>query len=275
MLYVWAGARSHFGPCAGPRASGFIFRDRVTLAMSASSPPEPRGSGSRFTQWALGWAKSIAVALVVWFFLSTFLIQAFHVPSSSMERTVLVGDFLFVNKLLYGAEIPLTSRHLPAIREPKHDEMVVIHSPIENLLLLKRLVGLPGDTLAMKQGRLLRDGAPLAEPWVQLAEQPPSIDEATALQMRSWQLRYYVGQDTVHYHPDLRNWGPLVVPPDSVMTLGDNRDESFDCRYYGFIPRKNLRGKPLFIYFSYDPSSWRPLPFLTAIRWGRLLSSPR
>lgn len=242
--------------------------------MSAVTPPASPGIGARFTRWAWGWTKSVVVALVVWFLLSTFVIQAFHVSSGSMERTVLVGDFLFVNKMLYGAEIPLSHRRLPPVREPRHDELVVIRSPIEDLVLLKRLVGLPGDTLAMEQGHLIRNGVRVGEPWVRLALQPPIIDEPTAIGMRAWQLPHYVGGRSSDYDPDLRQWGPLVVPPGFVMTLGDNRDESFDCRHYGFIPRENLRGKPLFVYFSYDPASWRPVPFLTAIRWRRLLSFP-
>lgn len=238
-------------------------------------PPAPAARPlGRFAGWLWEWSKSIVVALVVWFLLSTFVVQAFHVPSSSMERTVLVGDFLFVNKMLYGAEVPLTSLHLPAIREPWHDEIVAIKSPIEDLVLLKRLIGLPGDTLAMVAGRLVRNGVALAEPYVTLQPTPPPTDPATVERMRAWQLRYLVGVPPARYRPDLRNWGPIVVPAGALMTLGDNRDDSFDCRYYGFIPRQNLRGAPVFTYFSYDPSSWRPLPFLTAVRWRRLLRVP-
>lgn len=228
----------------------------------------------RVTRWAWGWAKSIALALVIWFLLSTFVVKAFRIPSNSMEKTVLVGDFLFVNRMLYGAEVPLTGRHLPAIREPRHDEIVVIKSPIEDLLLIKRLVGLPGDTLTMSQGRLIRNGVPVSEPYVTLAVTPPVLDQQAAQQMRAWQLRHYVGDSAAAYQPDLRNWGPLVVAPDSVMTMGDNRDESFDARHYGFIPKRNLTGAPLFVYYSYDPGSYRPLPFLTAIRWSRLFRNP-
>jgi signal peptidase I len=241
---------------------------------NASSADEPRAL-LRWTRWLWEWTKSITVALLVWFLLSTFVIQAFHVPSSSMERTVLVGDFLFVNKLLYGAEVPLTHTHLPAIREPRHHEIVVVRSPIEDLILLKRLVGLPGDTLAMVDGHLIRNGASISEPYVTLAPMPQPTDSATAERMRAWQLPFLLSSATAPYHPDLRNWGPLAVPAGSLMAMGDNRDDSFDCRYYGFIPRQNLREGPLFIYFSYDPTSWRPLPFLTAIRWRRLLTTLR
>jgi signal peptidase I len=225
-------------------------------------------------RWLWGWTKSIVVALGVWFTLSTFVIQAFRIPSNSMERTVLIGDFLFVNKLLYGAEVPLTHIHLPAIREPRRDEIVIVKSPIEDLVLIKRLVGLPGDTMAMIAGRLIRNGKPVAEPYVTVAATAPITDAETAARMRAWQLRYFVGPAPERYHPDLRNWGPLVVPARALMTLGDNRDESFDCRYYGFVPRANLRGAPAFTYFSYDPNSWRPLPFITAIRWSRILRTP-
>jgi len=227
----------------------------------------------RLTRWLWEWVKSIAVALAVWFLLSTFLIKAFRITSGSMEQTVLVGDFLFVNKLLYGVEVPLVGARLPAVREPRDGEVVLVRSPIEDLLLLKRVVGLPGDTVAMKEGVLWRNGKPVVEPYVTLEPTAPAIDSATADQMRRWQTRFLVG-NAEGYSPDLRNWGPLVVPGDSLMAMGDNRDESFDSRYYGFIPRVNLQGSPLFIYYSYDATSWRPLPFLTAIRWGRLFRRP-
>jgi len=229
------------------------------------------GAGAR---WLLEWTRSIVVALFVWFLLSTFLLQAFHITSGSMERTALVGDFLFVNKLLYGAEVPLVRTHLPSIREPGHDEVVVITSPIEDLVLLKRIVGLPGDTIAMSDGRLVRNGHVIREPYITLHTDAPRLDSATREQMRTWQSPHLVSPPASSYHPDSRTWGPLVVPSGSLFALGDNRDDSFDSRYYGFIPRENLRGAPLFIYYSYDPSSWHALPFLTAIRWNRLLTRP-
>lgn len=229
---------------------------------------------ARVSSWLWERTKSVAVALVVWFLLSTFVIKAFRIPSGSMERTVLVGDFLFVNRMLYGAEVPLAGKHLPAIREPRRDEVVVIKSPIEELILLKRVVGLPGDTVAMRGGQLWRNGRAVAEPYITLHPDAPAIDAATAERMRRWQLRFLISPSPDEYQPDFRNWGPLVIPADSLMALGDNRDESLDSRYYGFIPRGNLGGSPLFIYFSYDPSSWRPLPFISAVRWRRLFTAP-
>jgi len=229
---------------------------------------------ARTGRWLWEWTKSIAAALVVWFLVSTFLVQAFRIPSGSMERTVLIGDFLFVNKLLYGAEVPLTQKHLPAVREPRHDEVIVVRSPVEDLILIKRVVALSGDTIAMQDGVLFRNGLVVPEPYVTLHRVAPTIDTPTADRMRRWQLPFLAKSAAEPYRPDLRNWGPLVVPPDSLMALGDNRDESLDSRYYGFIPRRNFRGAPLFIYYSYDPSSWRPLSFVTAVRWRRLFSAP-
>lgn len=236
-----------------------------------TAPATPRKLGP----WLWGWVRSVAVTLVIWFFFSTFLVQAFHIPSGSMEKTLLIGDVLFVNKALYGAEVPLIHRRLPAFREPHAGEIVVARSPIEDLLLVKRLAGAPGDTIAMREGHLIRNGQAVDEPWLSLSNPAPEMTAGLSDRMRGWQTPYLVNTDPVSYHPDLRNWGPLVVPPGKLLLLGDNRDESFDGRYYGFVPRENLRGSPLFIYWSYQPDSWRPLPLLTTLRWRRLLMVPR
>src|SRR5580765_2469157 len=120
---------------------------------------EPTQHKRGFLHWLWDWAKSIAFALVVWLFLRTFLIEAFRIPSGSMENTLLVGDFLFVNKLLYGAEVPLTGKKLPAVREPRRNEILVFDSVEEpGLKVVKRLIGVPGDTLAMENGILIRNG---------------------------------------------------------------------------------------------------------------------
>ncbi len=239
------------------------------------STPAPTQASRRLGQWLWGWARTIAGTLLIWFLLTTFVLQAFHIPSESMERTLLVGDVLFVNKALYGAEVPLIHRRLPAFREPRADEIVIAQSPIEDLLLIKRLVAVPGDTVGMRDGHLIRNGRPVNEPFVTLENPAPAMPAGLSDRMREWQLPYFVGLDSAAYHPDLHNWGPIVVPPARLLLLGDNRDHSFDGRYYGFVPRANLRGAPLFIYWSYDPGSWRALPLLTTLRWRRLLSVPR
>ncbi|HEU5217569.1 MAG TPA: signal peptidase I [Gemmatimonadales bacterium] len=230
-----------------------------------------------FGKWLWDWAKSIAVALVVWFFLRTFLVEAFRIPSGSMENTLLVGDFLFVNKLLYGAEVPLIHKRLPAVREPRRGEILVFDSvEEEGLKVVKRLIGVPGDTLSMKDGHLIRNGQPVLEPWVIRTDPNSNADPVQREQMRRWQSLHLVrGVSVDGYHPDLNNWGPIVVPPDSFFMMGDNRDGSYDGRYWGFLPRANVRGRPLLVYYSFDGSTYKPLPFFTNIRWGRIFSVPQ
>jgi signal peptidase I len=229
-----------------------------------------------FGRWIWDWTKSIAVALVVWFFLRTFLVEAFRIPSGSMENTLLIGDFLFVNKLLYGAEVPLIKKRLPAIREPRRGDILVFDSVEEpGLKVVKRLIGMPGDTLAMENGQLYRDGKPVHEPWVIRTDPGANADALQREQMRRWQLRHLVaGVRRETYRPDLHNWGPIVVPPDSFFMLGDNRDGSYDGRYWGFLGRDRVRGRPLLVYYSFDGNTYKPLPFFTNIRWGRIFSTP-
>jgi signal peptidase I len=252
----------------------------MTGTPPAATPPPPAAPPApahrSFGTWLWEWTKSIAVALVVWFLLRTFLLEAFSIPSSSMERTLLVGDFLFVNKALYGAEVPVVHSRLPAIREPERGEIIVFDSvEEENLKVVKRLIGVPGDTIGMVDGRLQRNGVEVPEPYIIPADPTLGVDPLQRARMRAWQLRHVpAGVDTAAYHPDTRSWGPIVVPPDSYFVMGDNRGDSYDSRYWGFLPRLNVRGTPMFIYYSYDRSSWKPIPMLSAVRWGRIFSHP-
>jgi len=240
---------------------------------AAKAVPPAADSPKSVGRWAWEWLKSIAVALVIWMVLRTLLIEAFRIPSSSMERTLLVGDFLFVNKALYGAEVPLVHAHLPAFREPKRGDIVVFDSRTqEGVKVVKRLIGMPGDTLEMKRGRLYRNGVLQREPYVQRLD---SLSDTADAEMR-WQLQYLLPRvDKTHYQPSRDVWGPLVVPPDSFFVMGDNRDNSYDSRYWGFVPRNVIRGRPLFVYYSFESEPWRVAPFLTAIRWGRIGTMPR
>jgi signal peptidase I len=230
-----------------------------------------------FGRWLLDWVKSIAVALIVWFFLRTFLVEAFRIPSGSMENTLQIGDFLFVNKLLYGAEVPLIHKRLPAVREPRRGDILVFDSvEEEGLKVVKRLIGVPGDTLSMQKGQLYRDNKPVSEPWVIRTDPNSSADPMHREQMRRWQsLHLAPGVNPDDYHPDLNNWGPIVVPADSFFMMGDNRDGSYDGRYWGFLPRLNVRGRPLIVYYSFDGSTYKPLPFFTNIRWARIFTMPQ
>lgn len=223
----------------------------------------------------LEWVRAAAWALGIWLVLSTFLVQAYFIPSPSMEKTLLVGDVLFVNKFLFGAKIPFINAHLPAVREPKHGDIVVFISPTQDSTLVKRLIGLPGDTLEMHVGVLYRNGKAMEEPYVQGLVPENTLDPRSRADMRAMHLPHYIGADAAGYLPDVHDWGPLLVPPDSLWMMGDNRDHSLDSRFWGFVPRTNVRGTPIIIYYSWDHDSYRPLPFFTATRWGRILHIPR
>jgi len=223
--------------------------------------------------WAWEWTKAIVIALVLWFLLRTMLIQAFRIPSSSMENTLLVGDFLFVNKAVYGAEVPIIGSHLPAIRQPRRGDLIVFDSPeTPGLHVVKRVVGVPGDTLSMVENRLWRNGTLLDEPFVVFSDDYVDPEDP---RMRAWQLCCLLRQDPDSYRPTLKNWGPLVVSPDSVFVMGDNRDNSYDSRYWGFLGRDRVAGQPLFIYYSFDRALGGFLSPITAIRWTRIFSVPR
>lgn len=232
----------------------------------------PAGRGSRLREWG----RSLAFAFVGWLVLRTFVVQAFHVISESMEGTLLVGDVLFVARPLYGAEVPLLHTRLPAIREPRHGDIVVFKGveqpPLE---IVKRVIGLPGDTLAMRAGTVVRNGRALVEPYAVHGRPAEPDPPGVRMQMQGWQEPRLIGPRGAPYQPDRDNWGPVVVPPESLFVMGDNRDDSYDGRFWGFLPRANLRGSPVLIYYSFDPASWRVLPILTAVRWDRLFTVPK
>jgi signal peptidase I len=187
-----------------------------------------------------------------------------------MEGTLLVGDFLLVNKAVYGAEVPYTHTRLPAFNIPTRGDIIVFlppHDPHRNYV--KRIIGMAGDTLEMRDKIVYLNGEPQVEPY---ARHTDPLTDPPAEQM-IWQVQYLVHRPAhwTDYHPTRDNWGPLVVPKDGYWMMGDNRDQSLDSRFMGFIPREVVRGKPLFIYFSVDRDRDSPFPhFLTAARWGRI-----
>jgi signal peptidase I len=215
------------------------------------------------------WAKIFCIAVGMWFVLRTFVVEPFKIPSGSMERTLLVGDFLFVNKLVYGAEIPLAGHRLPGLRQPVRGDVIVFEWPKDRSKnFVKRLVGIAGDTLAMRDGILIRNGVALAEPYVSHSD--PEADPVW--EEFRWQSNFLVrtAGAAVAYHPSRNNWGPLVVPEGQYFVLGDNRDNSLDSRYWGFVPESLLRGRPEVVYFSFAPDSSQDFAWLTHVRWTRL-----
>jgi signal peptidase I len=222
--------------------------------------------------------KALLSALLFFIFLRTFIIEAYRIPSGSMIPTLLVGDWLFVNKLVYGPHIPFTNSHLPGFREPRRGDVVVFKSPDQsdqpydpNPTLVKRLVGEPGDTLFMRKGVLYLNGkvSKLNFPASDSDQIFDSID-----QLFDWQKRVGLKQSRfgpAPAQPTHDNWGPVVVPPGHYFMMGDSRYNSKDSRYWSFVPRENIRGQPMFVYYAYNADdSDKPLPFITDIRWKRI-----
>jgi signal peptidase I len=179
-------------------------------------------------------------ALVLTFVLRAFVIQAFRIPSESMLDTLLVGDFLFVNKFEYGPKIPFTQVRLPGLRPPKPGDVVVFQFPQDpSKDYIKRVVATGGQTVEIRDKRLTVDGRPVDEPYVRHGE-------------------------TVSRGVPRDEFGPLAVPPGRLFMMGDNRDDSYDSRYWGPLDFGLVKGHAMFIYWSWDGT--RPGP-----RFERLL----
>lgn len=186
-------------------------------------------------------------------------LHGFRMPSGSMKPSLLIGDYIYA-RLEKPPDIPTPAGAL-----------VVFESTEEpGLQVLKRVVGVPGDTISMIETELFRNGHKVPEPYAQHDNRQKRESPEYRGKMRAWQVKAAAGFDTATYNPDLSDWGPLVVPPDSLFVLGDNREASYDSRYYGWVPRDHLLGYPSIVYYSYDALSPRLLPALTAIRWERL-----
>lgn len=248
----------------GPSSAG----QSVPNALRPEVPRQPRRA--TLLRWFDSWMRSLGMALVLFLVIKTFLLEAFQIPSGSMERTLLAGDFLFVNKAVYGAQIPGTDARLPAFGEPQRGDVIVFEYPRDpDINFVKRLIGLPGDTVEMRAGELLVNGERQAEPYVQRLDPWHDGPDRQFL----WQWRYLVPQSRAaqrRYHPTRDTWGPLAVPAGKYFVLGDNRDYSLDSRYWGFVDKGAVKGRPLLVYFSYDRGTRDALPWLTDIRWRRL-----
>ena len=251
-------------------------------------PTHPRYSAA----WFADWTRSIAVAVAIFLVCRTFLVAGFVITSGSMENTLLVGDFLLVNRIPLGSPVPFTNLRVPGYREPAHGDIIVFradHSP--GLDIVKRVVGLPGDTLWMAEGVLHRNGAALDEPYIIPPVYPKPVpkedddaeDEDGGEEEKKrgdarmlWHTRYLVPDPSrTKYEPTGDDWGPIIVPRERFFMMGDHRDDSYDSRYWGFAERRKLRGTPLFIYYSYDKEAPKPFRFVTAMRPGRIGPGPR
>jgi signal peptidase I len=265
-----------------PAAKKHVPRPEPIRAERAAPTAASRPAKSE----TLEWIKSLGVALLLFLFIRTFLFQAYSIPSGSMENTLLVGDYLMANNTVFGAHVPFTDLRLPGIRDPRHGDIVVFDPDYNRPVIdvVKRVMGEPGDTLQMIAHQMYRNGKKLNEPYITLSDapdypiqyvgQPGSLGPEVQADRYGyhWHLAALpAGVNHATYRPTRDNWGPLVVPGGHYFLMGDNRDESLDSRFMGFIPRDVIRGKPLFVYFSYDPNAGAPFPSaITAARWSRI-----
>jgi signal peptidase I len=262
---VAAKRRSPAPSPSGARTGGAVAAAKGKTR-GTSSPSAMHGT------WEL--LKSLAGAVAIFLVFRTFLVEAYRIPSGSMIPTLLVGDWLFVNKLAYGPHIPFTDVNLPGYDEPERGEVIVFVSPFQadelrigndpTPTLVKRLVGVPGDTIHMRGGMLHVNG--VEQPQLPTAARNPVGDGSAVDPLFDWQKPFGLRASrfgAAPVQPTHDDWGPLVVPAERYFMLGDNRYGSKDSRYWGFVPRDNVRGRPLFIYFSID---WPQKD----IRWSRI-----
>ena len=223
--------------------------------------------GKKSENALLEWTKSLVVAFVLFIFIRSFLIHTFVIISGSMEETLLVGDLLLVNRAAVGSPVPGTPWRIPGYSKVKRGDVLVFDPPHEpDLKLVKRLMGLPGDTIEMRNKVFYVNGKPLEEPYTKHSD--PRDDPHPWM---SWQQEYLLPDHANgSYAPTRDNWGPLVIPEDRYFMLGDNRDTSLDSRYWGFLEGWRLEGRAVLVYFSYNKLSLRPFPWLKEIRWGRI-----
>jgi signal peptidase I len=179
--------------------------------------------------------ESIVIAVILALFVRTWVVQAFKIPTGSMENNLLIGDHLLVNKFIFGPTPLASGRAVLPVRAPRRGDVVVFKYPDEpDRDFIKRIIGLPGETVELRNKKVYINGKPLDEPYVHFLT-PPSSDyqEVTSFDVRE-------------------RYGPVSVPPDQYFVMGDNRDNSQDSRYWGFLPRGYIKGRAALIYWSYE-----------------------
>ena len=202
--------------------------------------------------------ESLVIAVVLALFVRTFVVQAFKIPTGSMEPNLLIGDHLLVNKFVFGPAAGQAERAILPMKEIARGDVVVFKYPEEpERDFIKRIIGLPGDQIELRRKRVYVNGERLEEPYVYYLEPPDESGHEEA-----------PGAG----HDPRVSYGPVTVPPGHYFAMGDNRDNSEDSRYWGFLPREYVKGRALVIYWSYDAAAG---DIVTSTRWDRLLHQVR
>jgi signal peptidase I len=245
---------------------------------SAPPPPDPaRPTPRTFRKSTVReYFESIVIAVILALFIRTFVVQAFKIPTGSMENNLLIGDHLLVNKFVFGPSATGLERAILPMGTIKRGDVIVFKYPEEpDRDYIKRVIGLPGETVEMRAKKIYINGTPLDEPYVHFLEPPSTetnVHEVTSIDVRE-------------------RYGPVTVPPNQYFVMGDNRDNSQDSRYWGFLRRDYVKGKALLIYWSYEAEradyetegagdTLRSLGsvfahFFTRTRWDRMLHQIR
>jgi signal peptidase I len=232
----------------GPAAAEPIAATaEIPVASYAPAPLHHRRVVTTLGTDVIGSLQSLMGTVVIAIFVITFIVQAFQIPSESMENTLLVGDYLLVNKLCYGG--PGFGDHVMPYQKIKRGDIIVFHYPVDpQQHFVKRVIGVPGDRLRMERKKVLINGRPLDEPYVHFLEPAnnlfrdnfPRVDIVAPGQVGDWWLEM----------KKLVVDGQLIIPEGHYFVMGDNRDDSEDSRYWGFVPQENIIGRPLVIYWS-------------------------
>lgn len=208
----------------------------------ADTPNEKAGQKSLVREYG----EAILIAILLALFIRAFVVQAFKIPSGSMKTTLLVGDHILVNKFIYGIKIPFLNKDLIHISDPKRLDIVVFQYPVDpSKDFIKRVIGLPGDTVQVKDKKVYVNNQELNEPYITHSDNkilPASVSPRD-------------------------NTGPIVVPPHSLFVMGDNRDESYDSRFWKFVDLSDLKGEAFIIYWSWNQDSE---DIESYVRWNRI-----
>jgi signal peptidase I len=195
-------------------------------------------SKSKFVEYA----EAIIIAILVAFFIRTFIVQAFKIPSGSMKPTLLIGDHILVNKFIYGVKIPFIRKNLISISEPKRGDVIVFIYPEDRSKdFIKRVIGVGGDTIEIRNKKIFLNGLPFQD------THGVYVDD-------------FIIPGTIQPRD---NFGPMTVPKGAVFAMGDNRDQSYDSRFWGVVDLKDVLGKAFIMYWSWNREDHN-------VRWSRL-----
>lgn len=215
------------------------------------------------------WKGVASLAAVLCLVIPAFAVRTSLVVSPSMESSLLVGDFVLVNRAVTGATIPLTTWRLQRYSPLGRGDVIVFRPPATDLVgadLVKRIVGLPGDTIRMRGSAVSVNDLQLKEPYARHTGETRVFDPRMV-----WQKQFLPASvDPRTYVPSAGDWGPLVIPPKHYFVMGDNRAASIDSRHWGFVADSQIEGRVAFVYFSYDRGSSRGSRWIDAVRWARI-----